>query len=70
MLDTIGKDHLRLDSLLTFAVDEADELFSKGLRDQMYKTSSRLAAVVPAVFDVTTHFISDSVRILHEKKKS
>merc|ERR1712135_111081 len=36
VFDMLSKRHLRIDDLLTFVCDEADEMLSRGFKDQIY----------------------------------
>merc|ERR1719321_2362874 len=36
VFDMIGKRHLRVDDLVIFVLDEADEMLSRGFKDQIY----------------------------------
>jgi translation initiation factor 4A len=75
--DMISKRHLRIDDLLTFVCDEADEMLSRGFKDQVYDIFKTLppnvqvclfsATMPPEVLDMTTKFMRDAVRILVKK---
>jgi len=77
VLDMIGKRHFRVDSLLTFVLDEADEMLSRGFKDQIYDIFKTLppniqvclfsATMAPEILDLTTKFMRDTVRILVKK---
>jgi len=77
VLDMIGKRHFRVDSLLTFVLDEADEMLSRGFKDQIYDIFKTLppniqvclfsATMAPEILDLTTKFMRDAVRILVKK---
>jgi len=77
VFDMISKRHLRIDDLLTFVCDEADEMLSRGFKDQIYdifKTMPRnvqvclfSATMPPEILDMTTKFMRDAVRILVKK---
>merc|ERR1712183_601562 len=75
--DMISKRNLRVDDLLTFVLDEADEMLSRGFKDQIYDIFKCLpanvqvclfsATMAPEILDLTTKFMRDSVRILVKK---
>ncbi|CAN0010543.1 unnamed protein product, partial [Phaeothamnion confervicola] len=72
--DMINRRALRLDSVMLFVLDEADEMLSRGFKDQIYDVFKFLpqrvqvalfSATMPLdVLDVTNHFMPDPVRIL------
>ena len=73
----IEKDALRLEALKVFVLDEADEMLSIGLKDQIYKMFRHLpedvqvclfSATLPQdVLDITTRFMRNPARILVKK---
>merc|ERR1712165_542741 len=73
----IGKRHFRVDSLLVFVLDEADEMLSRGFKDQIYDIFKFLppnvqvalfsATMAPEILDLTSKFMRDPVRILVKK---
>jgi len=75
--DMIGKRHLRVDDLITFVLDEADEMLSRGFKDQIYDIFKTMppniqvclfsATMAPEILDLTTKFMRDAVRILVKK---
>merc|ERR1711971_430593 len=75
--DMISKRHLRIDDLLTFVLDEADEMLSRGFKDQIYDIFKTMppniqvcllsATMAPEILDLTTKFMRDAVRILVKK---
>merc|ERR1719169_312029 len=75
--DMISKRHLRLDDLQMFVLDEADEMLSRGFKDQIYDIFKTLpanvqvclfsATMAPEILDLTTKFMRDAVRILVKK---
>uniref|UniRef100_A0A7S0A5F7 RNA helicase n=1 Tax=Pyrodinium bahamense TaxID=73915 RepID=A0A7S0A5F7_9DINO len=75
--DMVGKRHLRVDNLCTFVLDEADEMLSRGFKDQIYDIFKTLppniqvclfsATMPPEILDLTTKFMRDAVRILVKK---
>jgi len=72
--DMAGKSHLRLDDCLIFVLDEADEMLSRGFKDQIYDIFKALppsvqvalfsATMPPDILDLTSKFMRDPVRIL------
>merc|ERR1712146_882671 len=77
VFDMLGKRHLRVDDLITFVLDEADEMLSRGFKDQIYDIFKCLppnvqvclfsATMAPEILDLTTKFMRDAVRILVKK---
>jgi translation initiation factor 4A len=77
VLDMIGKRHFRVDNLVTFVLDEADEMLSRGFKDQIYDIFKTLppnvqvclfsATMAPEILELTTKFMRDAVRILVKK---
>jgi len=77
VFDMIGKRHLRVDDLITFVLDEADEMLSRGFKDQIYDIFKTMppniqvclfsATMAPEILDLTTKFMRDAVRILVKK---
>mmetsp|Transcript_78274 Transcript_78274/g.253194 ORF Transcript_78274/g.253194 Transcript_78274/m.253194 type:complete len:392 (-) Transcript_78274:83-1258(-) len=77
VFDMINKRHLRVDDLLTFVLDEADEMLSRGFKDQIYDIFKCLppniqvclfsATMAPEILDLTSKFMRDAVRILVKK---
>jgi len=77
VFDMITKRHLRVDDLLTFVLDEADEMLSRGFKDQIYDIFKTMppniqvclfsATMAPEILDLTTKFMRDAVRILVKK---
>jgi len=77
VFDMIGKRHLRMDDLITFVLDEADEMLSRGFKDQIYDIFKTMppniqvclfsATMAPEILDLTTKFMRDAVRILVKK---
>eukprot|EP00413_Alexandrium_margalefii_P032213 CAMPEP_0204568182 /NCGR_PEP_ID=MMETSP0661-20131031/37034_1 /ASSEMBLY_ACC=CAM_ASM_000606 /TAXON_ID=109239 /ORGANISM="Alexandrium margalefi, Strain AMGDE01CS-322" /LENGTH=391 /DNA_ID=CAMNT_0051576175 /DNA_START=102 /DNA_END=1277 /DNA_ORIENTATION=+ len=75
--DMVGKRHLQVDYLLTFVLDEADEMLSRGFKDQIYDIFKTLppnvqvclfsATMPPEILDLTTKFMREAVRILVKK---
>merc|ERR1719189_1077325 len=64
---------------MTFVLDEADEMLSRGFKDQIYNIFTTLPADVqvclfsatmpPEILDLTTKFMRDAVRILVKKEE-
>jgi len=77
VFDMLGKRHLRADELKIFVLDEADEMLSRGFKDQIYDIFKTLppdiqvclfsATMAPEILDLTSKFMRDSVRILVKK---
>merc|ERR1712084_208958 len=77
VFDMISKRNLRVDDLITFVIDEADEMLSRGFKDQIYDIFKTLppniqvclfsATMAPEILDLTTKFMRDAVRILVKK---
>jgi translation initiation factor 4A len=77
VFDMLSKRHLRIESLLTFVLDEADEMLSRGFKDQIYDIFKTLppnvqvclfsATMPPEILDMTSKFMRDAVRILVKK---
>jgi translation initiation factor 4A len=77
VLDMIGKNHFKVHNLLCFVLDEADEMLSRGFKDQIYDIFKTLppnvqvclfsATMAPEILDLTTKFMRDAVRILVKK---
>merc|ERR1712045_689029 len=75
--DMIGKHNLRVDDLITFVMDEADEMLSRGFKDQIYNIFKTLppnvqvclfsATMPPDILDLTSKFMRDAVQILVKK---
>lgn len=75
--DMIGRGALRLDRVGLFVLDEADEMLSRGFKDQIYDVFQYLpekvqvalfSATMPLdVLEVTNRFMPDPVRILVKK---
>lgn len=73
----ISKRYLPITDLLTFVLDEADEMLSHGFKEQIYDIFKTLppqvqvclfsATMPPEILDMTTKFMRDTVRILVKK---
>ncbi|KAF9433076.1 translation initiation factor eIF4A [Entomortierella beljakovae] len=76
-IDMINRGALKTDSIKLFVLDEADEMLSRGFKDQIYDIVQRLppgaqivllSATMPAeVMEVTTKFMRNPIRILVKK---
>jgi translation initiation factor 4A len=74
VFDMINRRALRPDTIKMFVLDEADEMLSRGFKDQIYDVFQNmppsiqvvlLSATMPAdVLEVTKRFMRDPVRIL------
>lgn len=70
---------LETDSIKTFVLDEADEMLSRGFKDQIYEVFRSLpndvqvillSATMPQeVLEVTKKFMRDPIRILIKKEE-
>merc|ERR1712085_209831 len=79
VFDMISKRNLRVDDLITFVMDEADEMLSRGFKDQIYDIFKCMppniqvclfsATMAPEILDLTTKFMRDAVRILVKKEE-
>jgi len=77
--DMINRNALKLDQLRLFCLDEADEMLSRGFKDQIYDIFQYLPAAVQVclfsatmpveVLNVTTRFMRDPVKILVKKEQ-
>jgi len=77
VFDMVSKRNLRVDDLITFVLDEADEMLSRGFKDQIYDIFKCLppniqvclfsATMAPEILDLTSKFMRDAVRILVKK---
>jgi len=77
--DMINRNALKLDQLRLFCLDEADEMLSRGFKDQIYDIFQYLPATVQVclfsatmpteVLNVTTRFMRDPVKILVKKEQ-
>lgn len=74
VFDMINRGYLRVDKLKMFVLDEADEMLSRGFKDQIYEIFQLLppqvqvvllSATMPTdVLEVTKSFMNSPVRIL------
>jgi translation initiation factor 4A len=74
VFDMINRRALRMDSVQLFVLDEADEMLSRGFKDQIYEVFQFLpdkvqvalfSATMPSeVLEVTSRFMRDPIRIL------
>jgi len=77
VFDMCSKRHLSCDRLRIFVLDEADEMLSRGFKDQIYDIFKCLppnvqvclfsATMAPEMLDLTGKFMRDPVRILVKK---
>jgi translation initiation factor 4A len=77
--DMINRRALKIDSIKMFILDEADEMLSRGFKDQIYDVFRclnpniqvvLLSATMPAdVLEVTKRFMRDPIRILVKKEE-
>lgn len=77
VFDMVNKNNLRVDDLKVFVLDEADELMSRGFKDQIYDIFKCLppdvqvclfsATMAPEILDMTSKFMRNAVRILVKK---
>jgi len=77
VMDMINRRALRTDYIKIFVLDEADEMLSRGFKDQIYDVFrtlpsdiqvTLLSATMPTdVMDVTSRFMRDPIRILVKK---
>merc|ERR1712113_880588 len=75
----IGKGALCVDDLITFVLDEADEMLSQGFKEQTYDIFTTLpptiqvclfsATMAPEILDITSKFMRDPVMILVKKNE-
>jgi len=74
VFDMIAKRHLRVDDLITFVLDEADQMLRRGFKDQIFdifKTMPRniqvcvfSSTVPPEILDLTARLTRDPVSVL------
>merc|ERR1739848_27163 len=79
VFDMISRKFLRTADIKQFVLDEADEMLSRGFKDQIYDVFRHLnqeiqvillSATMPAeVLEVTTRFMREPVRILVKKEE-
>merc|ERR1719245_1713907 len=77
VFDLIGRRALQVDELVSFVLDEADEMLSRGFKDQIYNIFKTLppnvqvclfsATMPPDILDLTAKFMRNAVRILVKK---
>ncbi|OXA43347.1 eukaryotic initiation factor 4A-I isoform X1 [Folsomia candida] len=77
--DMINRRSFRTDHIKMFVLDEADEMLSRGFKDQIYKVFKTMngdtqvillsATMPPEVLEVTTKFMRDPVTILVKKEE-
>merc|ERR1719322_101641 len=79
VFDMISRKVLRVNDIKQFVLDEADEMLSRGFKDQIYDVFRNLnqeiqvillSATMPAeVLEVTTRFMREPIRILVKKEE-
>ncbi|XP_064638573.1 eukaryotic initiation factor 4A-I-like isoform X2 [Lineus longissimus] len=79
VFDMIQRGHLRTNEMKMFVLDEADEMLSRGFKDQIYDVFRKLPTTVQVVLlsatmpddvlEVTTRFMRDPIRILVKKEE-
>ncbi|XP_041482380.1 eukaryotic initiation factor 4A-I-like [Lytechinus variegatus] len=79
VFDMIQRNYLSPNNIRMFVLDEADEMLSRGFKDQIYNVFSKLptevqvvllSATMPAdVLEVTKKFMRDPIRILVKKEE-
>nr|ABU41052.1 eukaryotic translation initiation factor 4A [Lepeophtheirus salmonis] len=79
VFDMITREHLRTENIKMFVLDEADEMLSRGFKEQIYDVFRHLnqdiqvvlmSATMPDdVLDVTKRFMRDPIRILVRKEE-
>ena len=77
--DMIERGALKLKALKVIVIDEADEILSRGFKQQIYKTFEYLPSDVQvalfsttfdkAIFDITNKFMRDPISILVKKEE-
>jgi len=75
--DMVQKRHLKVDDITLFILDEADEMLSRGFKEQIYDIFKFLppqvqvalfsATMAPEILDLTGKFMREPVRILVKK---
>jgi len=75
--DMVNRQCMVLDSVKLFVLDEADEMLSRGFKDQIYDIFQHLpsrvqvclfsATMPPEILDISNRFMRDPVRILVKK---
>jgi translation initiation factor 4A len=79
ILDMIQRRALKADTVRMFVLDEADEMLSKGFKDQIYdifrfvpqdvQVGLFSATMSPDILEITNQFMRDPVRILVKKEE-
>jgi len=79
VFDMINRKHLNTNNIKMFVLDEADEMLSRGFKDQIYDIFKKLpnnvqvvllSATMPTdVLEVTTNFMRDPIKILVKKEE-
>lgn len=79
VFDMINRGAIRPDTIRQFILDEADEMLSRGFKDQIYKVFQFMsmeiqvvllsATMPPDVLEVTKRFMRDPIKILVKKEQ-
>jgi len=79
VLDLLQRKHLDARNVISMVLDEADEMLSKGFKDQIYDIYQFLpsdcqiclfsATMSPDTLEMTTHFMSDPLKILVKQEE-
>ncbi|PFX14567.1 eukaryotic initiation factor 4A-I-like [Stylophora pistillata] len=79
VFDLMNRSHLNTDKIKIFVLDEADEMLSRGFKDQIYDIFRKLPTTVQVillsatmpkdVLEVTCKFMRDPIRILVKKEE-
>ena len=79
VFDMISRRVLRVNEIKMFVLDEADEMLSRGFKDQIYDVFRTLnpniqvvllsATMPPDVLEVTSRFMREPIRILVKKEE-
>ncbi|KAJ9701964.1 hypothetical protein PVL29_003951 [Vitis rotundifolia] len=78
VFDMLRRGSLRADSIKMFVLDEADEMLSRGFKDQIYEIFQLLperqvgifsATMPPEVLEITKKFMNKPVRILVKREE-
>ena len=78
LLDLMQQRAIRFDQLEYFVLDEADEMLSKGFKEQIYDIFNKLPKIQTCLFsatiplemlEITSKFVEDPLRILVKKEE-
>ncbi|KAI3950335.1 hypothetical protein MKW92_013055 [Papaver armeniacum] len=64
VFEMLRKQFLRSDSIKLFVLDEADEMLSRGFKDQIYDIFQLLPSEIQVALEITRKFMNKPVRIL------